>query len=206
VYGGQFSKLVAFHSFCRLILARLVLGLRRWGLECSREATVLEIGNRAPEFTLAAHHGRDLSLTSFLNHGPLLLYFYPADFTPICTRQAAAISKIYDQLTSAGIQIAGISPQSVDSHRRFQAQHGLKQILLADPEHIVTRMYEARGPMGIGMRRVTYLIDQGKAIRGAHLADFRILSPIDFMLESIPLMNAVRVQLQQLAEAAAAAA
>jgi hypothetical protein len=60
--------------------------------------------------------------------------------------------------------------------------------------------------MGIGMRRVTYLIDQGKAIRGAHLADFRILSPIDFMLESIPLMNAVRVQLQQLAEAAAAAA
>ncbi len=135
---------------------------------------MLEVGSRAPEFVLQDQSGADQSLSGLLHDGPLLLYFYPADFTPGCTREACAIRDLHTEINSVGLSVAGVSPQDSATHARFRVQHSLPFTLLADPDKVVTRMYDAGGPFGIGVRRCTYLIDQDRTIRDAVLADFRI--------------------------------
>jgi peroxiredoxin Q/BCP len=139
-----------------------------------RSGPMLESGSRAPEFVLQDDSGADRSLSGLLQEGPLLLYFYPADFTPGCTREACAIRDLHEEIQGVGLTVAGISPQDSLSHARFRQTHSLPFVLLCDPDKIVTRMYGADGPLGFGVRRCTYLIDQDRTIRDAVLADFRI--------------------------------
>lgn len=111
---------------------------------------MLSPGDRAPEFTLSDHEGRDTSLTSLLRSGALILYFYPADFTPGCTREACAIRDLHAEILKVGLNVAGVSPQGADSHRRFREQHHLPFTLLSDPDKSVIRMYDVDGPLGFG--------------------------------------------------------
>lgn len=143
---------------------------------------VLEIGSRAPEFTLPTHSGEEVSLTTLLNRGPLLLYFYSSDFAAACTRQARSIRAICANLQHDGLVVAGISPQSPKSHQRFRQLHALPFTLLSDQQQAVIRMYDVKGPMGVVVRRTTYLIDQGRIVRNALLADFRTAAHTEFML------------------------
>jgi peroxiredoxin Q/BCP len=126
---------------------------------------LLSVGARAPEFTLPDQDGRDVSLTSLLNHGPLILFFYPADFTPGCTKEVCVVRDLHSEILRSGLNVAGISPQSPESHRRFREKHNLQFPLLADVEKAVIRMYEVNGPLGFGVRRATYLIDPSRTIR-----------------------------------------
>jgi len=135
---------------------------------------MLAVGDRAPEFTLPDQDERDVPLTSLLNQGPLVLYFYPADFTPGCTKEACIFRDLHAELRHAGMSVVGVSPQSPESHRRFRDKYNLPFRLLSDPEKAVIRMYDVNGPLGLLVRRATYLIDQGRVIRGAVLADLRI--------------------------------
>ena len=135
---------------------------------------MLQPGTRAPEFTLPDQTGVEVSLTKLIHQGPLILYFYPADFTPGCTREACAIRDIYGELHRAGIAVAGVSPQSADSHRSFSEHYKLPFTLLADSNKAVIRAFGVNGPLGFGVRRATFLIDSTRLIRAAVLADFRI--------------------------------
>lgn len=153
---------------------------------------MLAVGGRAPEFTLPDQDGRDVSLTSLLNNGPLVLFFYPADFTPGCTREVCAVRDLYSELSQRGLNAAGVSPQSPDSHRRFRAKHGLPFPLLSDADKSVIKMYEVNGPLGFGVRRVTYLIDPARHIRDALLADFRIQRHEEFIRKSLALSRVGR--------------
>ncbi len=135
---------------------------------------MLAIGARAPEFTLPDAQGNPVSLKSLLARGPLVLYFYPADFTAGCTREACQIRDLYPQIESAGLQVAGVSPQSPQSHRAFREKYHLPFILLSDVDRCVVRMYGVRGPLGFGVRRATFLIDTGGQIVDAVAADLRI--------------------------------
>jgi thioredoxin-dependent peroxiredoxin len=148
---------------------------------------MLAVGARAPEFTLPDQDGRDTSLTTLLNHGPLVLFFYPADFTPGCTKEACMLRDLHSELAGRGLTVAGISPQGAESHRGFRAKHNLPFKLLSDPEKAVVSMYEVMGPLGIGVRRATYLIDPSRHIRDAVLADFRISRHEDFVRRAISL-------------------
>ena len=134
---------------------------------------MLQPGDRAPEFTLPDERGVETSLTSLLD-GPLLLYFYPADFTPGCTRQACAVRDLHGLILGSGLAVVGISPQSPDSHRRFADRHDLPFKLLSDEAKTVIRMYGVKGPLGIGVRRATFFIEEDRTVKGAVLADFRI--------------------------------
>jgi thioredoxin-dependent peroxiredoxin len=135
---------------------------------------MLAIGSRAPEFTLPDQDDRTVSLSTLLNRGPLILYFYPADFTPGCTREACVLRDMHDEILKVGIRVAGVSPQSPERHAEFREKYKLPFILLSDVEKFVIKMYDVNGPLGLGVRRGTYLIDQARHIRGAVLADFRI--------------------------------
>ena len=148
---------------------------------------MLAMGGRAPEFTLPDQDGRSVSLSTLLRHGPLILYFYPADFTPGCTREACALRDLHGEVLQAGLDIAGISPQDPASHRAFREKHQLPFTLLSDVGKAVIRMYDVRGPLGFGVRRATYLIDQARYIRGAVLADFRIAQHEDFVRQAAAL-------------------
>ena len=130
---------------------------------------MLAPGSRAPEFTLPDQDGRDRSLTSLLSDGSLILYFYPADFTPGCTAEACSLRDLHADIQRAGLRVVGVSPQNAESHKRFAQKYGLKYTLLADPDKTVIKMYDVDGPFGIAVRRATYLIDQqpDRAGRGA---------------------------------------
>ena len=135
---------------------------------------MLPLGGRAPEFTLPDQDERSVSLSNLLRHGPLILYFYPADFTPGCTRQACMMRDLHGEIQQAGLNIAGLSPQKPATHRRFREKYQLPYTLLSDVDKFVISMYDVRGPLGLGVRRATYLIDQARYIRAAVLANFRI--------------------------------
>jgi thioredoxin-dependent peroxiredoxin len=148
---------------------------------------MLPIGSRAPEFTLPDQDDRQVSLSTLLNRGPLILYFYPADFTPGCTREACTIRDLHSEILKVGLCVAGVSPQAPERHTEFRAKYNLPFPLLSDVEKFVIRMYEVNGPLGLGVRRATYLIDQARQIRGAVLADFRIGQHEDFIRKATVL-------------------
>lgn len=153
---------------------------------------MLAVGSRAPEFTLPDQDGRDVSLTTLLHSGPLILYFYPADFTPGCTKEACIVRDAYAEVREAGMNIAGVSPSPVTKHRDFRMKYKLPFTLLCDADKSVIRMYEVNGPLGFGVRRVTYLIDPARNIRDALQADFRIEAHEDFIRRSLMLNSGAR--------------
>jgi peroxiredoxin Q/BCP len=148
---------------------------------------MLKAGERAPEFTLADHTGKDRSLTDFLNAGATVLYFYAADFAPSCTSQACAFRDLQQEIQSANLRIVGISPQNPESHAKFRAKYHLPFTLLSDPDKSVIEMYGVNGPLGFGVRRATFLIDGSRRIRDALLADFMIGRHSDFVKKAVLL-------------------
>ena len=148
---------------------------------------MLKPGSKAPEFVLANDQGGETSLSDLLQDGPLILYFYPADFTPGCTKEACSIRDIHNDIQAVGLQVAGISPQNEESHQRFRKEHDLPFILLSDPDKVVVRMYDVDGPFGVGVRRATFLINQDRTIQDAVQADVRIGRHQDFIEKAVVL-------------------
>lgn len=148
---------------------------------------MLHAGAKAPEFVLADDRGGETSLSDLLQDGPLILYFYPADFTPGCTKEACSIRDIHDDIQSVGLQVAGVSPQDIDSHKRFRDEHELPFVLLSDPDKVAIRMYDVDGPFGVGVRRATFLINQDRTIQDAILADVLIGRHKEFIEKAVIL-------------------
>lgn len=155
---------------------------------------MLKVGDVAPEFILPDQDGNEVSLSNRLQDHAIILYFYPADFTPGCTKEACAIRDIYDDILSVGLEVIGVSPQEEDSHTKFREDHDLPFTLVCDPDKIAIRMYDADGPMGFGVRRVTYLISQGQKIQGALCADLKIGKHEDFIRKAIMLRETAGIR------------
>jgi peroxiredoxin Q/BCP len=148
---------------------------------------MLQAGERAPEFTLPDETGMDRSLTELLSAGAIVLYFYPTDFTPVCTRQACVLRDLHAEIERTGLRVVGVSPQSPQSHAKFKAKHQLPFVLLSDEQKTVVKMYGVNGPLGIGVRRGTYLIDTSRRVRDAVLADFMVNRHADFVRKAVML-------------------
>ena len=126
---------------------------------------MLNIGEKAPDFTLADKEGKIVSLSDFAGK-KIVLYFYPKDNTPGCTRQACAFAQGYEEFKKLDVVVIGISKDSVASHQRFAQQHDLPFILLSDPELQAIRAYDVwkekklYGKVSMGVVRTTYVIDE----------------------------------------------
>jgi thioredoxin-dependent peroxiredoxin len=151
---------------------------------------MLKAGERAPEFTLPDDTGTDRTLTELLSGGAIVLYFYPADFTPGCTRQACVLRDLHQEIEKAGLRVVGISPQSPESHAKFRAKYNLPFVLLSDQHKAVIKMYGVNGPLGIAVRRASFLIDGGRRVRDVVLADFMIARHAEFVRKAILLRAA----------------
>lgn len=146
---------------------------------------MLQKGDRAPDFTLPDQDGVEHTLTGLLDGKALILYFYPADFTPGCTREACDLRDLHAQILGAGLKVVGISPQSPASHRRFRDKHALPFTLLSDERKAVVSAFGVDGPLGIGVRRATFLIDRRLVIRDVVLADFRVARHMEFVQNAV---------------------
>lgn len=150
---------------------------------------MLKTGSKAPEFALENDRGGETSLSELLQEGPLVLYFYPADFTPGCTKEACSIRDIHNDIQAVGLQVVGISPQDIESHQRFRDKHELPFVLLSDPDKAVIKLYDVDGPFGVGVRRATFLINQDGTIQDSVLADVRIGLHTDFIESAVALRD-----------------
>ncbi len=146
---------------------------------------MLKPGDKAPEFTLSDQDGASTSLDDLLAGGELVLYFYPADFTPVCTREACEFRDRFDDLASVDVKIVGISPQSAASHRRFRESFSLPFPLLCDERKEVIRAFGVDGPLGFGVRRATYLIGKDRSIKNRVVADIFLGSHMDLIRQVI---------------------
>mgnify|MGYP006255243699 FL=1 len=124
----------------------------------------IEEGKKAPAFTLHADDGSKVKLSE-LKGNPVVLYFYPRDDTPGCTKEACAFRDRQDEIKALGAQVFGISPDTVESHVKFRDKFSLNFPLLADPDHAMADKYGAwreknmYGKKSMGIQRSTYLID-----------------------------------------------
>ena len=151
---------------------------------------MLQPGARAPAFTLPDQSGTPRPLAELLRPGALILYFYPADFTPGCTREACFVRDLHAELSGAGLTVAGVSPQSADSHARFVQKHALPFTLLADTQKTVAGLYGVKAPFGLGVRRATFLIGTDGVVRDALRADFSIARHEDFVRRALEINRA----------------
>jgi peroxiredoxin Q/BCP len=107
-------------------------------------------------FELADPDENPVSLSGLLAEGPLLLYFYPADFSPLCTKQACMVNEEHERLRGVGARVVGVSAQSPATHRKFRERQGLRFPLLSDPGKRIARAYGATAVFGLIPRRVSY--------------------------------------------------
>ena len=130
---------------------------------------MLEVGIKAPEFSLPDQNGELHKLSDYLGK-KVILYFYPKDNTPGCTKQACGYSERYPEFLEKNVEIIGISKDTVASHKRFEEKKNLKITILADPELEVIKAYDVwkekklYGKVSMGVVRTTYLIDENGII------------------------------------------
>ncbi len=141
---------------------------------------MLRVGDKAPDFELPDDSGRPVRLHRLLESGSAILYFYPMDFMPVCTRQACMFRDVFAELASLGIQVLGISSQSPKMHARFRASRRLPFPLLSDAGRNVARAYGVLGFLGLTVRRASFWIGRDATILDAALADFRVRPHEDF--------------------------
>lgn len=126
---------------------------------------MLEVGMKAPDFTLPDKDGNMVSLSDFKGK-KVVLYFYPRDNTPGCTRQACAFAQNYSAFEEKGVVVIGVSKDSVASHVKFAEKHQLPFILISDPELVAIQGYDvwkekkSSGKVTMGVVRTTYIIDE----------------------------------------------
>lgn len=146
---------------------------------------MLNPGDSAPDFTLPDQQGEPVRLSALLSNGPVVLYFYPADFTPGCTKEACDLRDIHQEIAAAGLTVVGVSPQDARSHQRFAERYELPFTLVADPDKTAIRAYGVDGPLGLGVRRATFLIGADGEIEDRVLADLRIGRHAEFVRNAV---------------------
>lgn len=130
---------------------------------------MLEIKTKAPDFTLNDANGNTVSLSDFLGK-KIVLYFYPKDNTPGCTKQACAFSSVYEDFKKKDVVVIGINKDSIASHKKFAEKYSLPFILVSDPELVAIKAYDVWqekkmcGKVGMGVVRTTFIIDENGCI------------------------------------------
>jgi peroxiredoxin Q/BCP len=125
----------------------------------------VKVGSVAPDFTLPSQAGEMVSLKDFSGRKPVVLFFYPKDDSPGCTKEVCAFRDNFEEFSKLDAQVIGISSDSVESHRRFAAKHDLSFPLLSDEGGNIRRLYGVPKTFGLFPGRVTYVIDKEGVVR-----------------------------------------
>jgi thioredoxin-dependent peroxiredoxin len=143
------------------------------------------VGSRAPDFTLPSQSGEMVNLKDFLGEKLVILYFYPKDNTPGCTKEACAFRDEHEQFGKLDAEVIGVSSDSVESHRRFAEKHNLSFTLLSDEGGKVRKLYGVPNTFGIFPGRVTYVIDEAGVVRHVFSSQIEAVKHVEGALKSL---------------------
>ena len=153
-------------------------------------AKALDVGDRAPDFELPGPGGRPVSLAALRAQGPVVVFFYPKDNTPGCTRQVCAFRDHFADFVAAGAQVVGISRDEVASHAAFAGQHGLTYPLLSDDRGAVAQRFGVSKMLGLMPGRVTFVVDRDGVVRHRCSGQLQIRRHIDAALAMVRELKA----------------
>ncbi|MBX3262422.1 MAG: peroxiredoxin [Labilithrix sp.] len=142
----------------------------------------LRVGQKAPDFDVTSSAGKSLKLSDFIGKKNVVLYFYPGDFTLVCTRETCGFRDSYAELASADTEVIGVSVDSDETHRRFAREHDVPFALVSDANKSLAERYEATGLLSrvLGkLGRVTYVIDKKGHIAGVFDSALRASHHVD---------------------------
>lgn len=143
------------------------------------------VGDKAPEFKLRDQNGKEVSLAGFRGRKAVVLYFYPKDETPGCTKEACSFRDSYEDFVKAGAEVIGVSGDSVARHQAFAQHHGLPFTLLADEGNKLRKAYGVPATLWILPGRVTYVIDKQGIVRHVFDSQLQATKHIDEALAVI---------------------
>jgi peroxiredoxin Q/BCP len=151
----------------------------------------MRVGDRVPSFELPDQTGALVRFADELGKGPVVLFFYPKDETPVCTAEACSFRDANDEFVAAGAVVLGISSDSVASHKRFADKHKLTYRLLADVGGVVRKQLQVpRGMLGLSEGRVTYILDSAGVVQHLHAATLQAQAHVDEALAVVKRLTA----------------
>ena len=154
------------------------------------DQTKIEVGVKAPLFSLPDKDGKTINLKDYIGKKAIVLYFYPKDYTAGCTSQACTFRDRYELFKKADAEVIGVSSDSEEKHQEFSASYQLPFVLLSDVDSAVREMYKVSKTMGIMPGRVTYVIDKKGIIRHIFSSQFNPKKHIDEALKVLEKINA----------------
>jgi thioredoxin-dependent peroxiredoxin len=157
----------------------------------------VQIGDRAPDFTLPTQTGVPLRLGEFLGKKDIVLYFYPKDNTSVCTAEACAFRDSFEVFKDAGAEVIGISSDPVETHRQFALRHELPFMLLSDVGGVIRKLYGVPTVFGLP-GRVTYIIDRGGIVRHIFFSQFTSEKHVAEALQTLQSIHEEHVVKEQL--------
>ncbi len=154
-------RLKSFLWAVGILLLLCVLG----GFEVMAKSDAIKVGDKAPDFSLPAQDGQNVSLKDYAGKKAVVLYFYPKDNTPVCTKEACSFRDRYEVFGKKDTEVIGVSADSVESHKDFASAQHLPFKLLSDKDNSVRKAYGVASTMGVMPGRVTYVIDKQGIVR-----------------------------------------
>jgi len=150
----------------------------------------LEPGDKAPNFSLSTHTGGSWELETELARGPLVLFFYPKNDTPVCIVEACSFRDQHEIFARSGAQVIGVSSDSVESHDRFKGRYHLPYTLLSDVSGRVRTLFGVKKTLGFFDGRVTFVIDRDRTIRHVFSSALNARRHVDEALQTIRGLSA----------------
>jgi peroxiredoxin Q/BCP len=145
----------------------------------------LKKGQKAPDFTLPSTSGENFTLSKNTDSKPCVIYFYPKDFTKVCTAEACDFRDQFEAFRELDIQVVGISRDTIATHHKFKKEHRLPFELLSDASGKVCKSYDALIPLVNMPKRVTYFIDSNQVIQGVYSDMFESKKHVDEMVKQL---------------------
>lgn len=146
---------------------------------------MVQVGDEAPDFCLEDQDGRKVRLSDYRGDKNVVLFFYPRDETPVCTKESCGFRDNYATLTESGAEVIGISGDGRASHKRFQEKHRLPYSLLSDPGRGVAKRYGVSSAFGLLPGRSTFVIDTSGIVRHVTSARFDASAHVEEALEAL---------------------
>ncbi|HEY9826834.1 MAG TPA: peroxiredoxin [Stenomitos sp.] len=154
----------------------------------------IKVGDKAPDFTLKAQDGRSVKLYDLLTQKPVVLFFYPKDNTPGCTKEVCAFRDRYSVFQEMGAEVIGISADTVFSHDQFSSAYKLPFLLLSDDSNRVRTLYGVPSTLMILPGRVTYIIDQQGIVREMFNSQLNVDGHISTAIQALKSIKEASMQ------------
>ncbi|MBN1330629.1 MAG: peroxiredoxin [Candidatus Heimdallarchaeota archaeon] len=150
---------------------------------------VIEIGDKAPIFSLPDENGKMVNIKDFIGKKVLVLYFYPKDETAGCTAEACTFRDRYELFLKSGAEVIGISGDSLESHSNFSSKYNLPFTLLSDRDNLIRKEFGIKSTFGLIPGRVTYVIDKKGIVQHIFVSQFNPKKHVDEALRIIEQIN-----------------